>query len=149
MAHSANHELHFYLAHVASSKANDLGARPSRRNIFGCGLCLLNISAQDEGIRAESNQGSGLHAANGSRAAGDEYDLALCQQSAVSHASLAISRAGESLKRGQGCSLKMSSRHTALRYLDSGTDMIATRLLLTEVVEDKDKTEGVWAEGSE
>lgn len=100
MAHPANHELYSHLAHVASSKANDLGARPSRRNIFGCGLCLLNISAQDEGIRAKSNQGSGLHAANGSRAAGDEYDLALCQQSAVSHASLAISRVGESLKGG-------------------------------------------------
>lgn len=75
-----------YLAHVASSKANDLGARPSRRDIFRCGLCLFNVSAQDEGIRAESNQGSGLHAANGSRAAGDEYDLVLCRQSPISHA---------------------------------------------------------------
>lgn len=68
-----------YLAHVASSKANDLSARSSRRDIFRGSLCLLNVSAQDEGVGAESNQGSGLHAANGSRAAGDEDDLALCR----------------------------------------------------------------------
>lgn len=69
-----------YLAHVASSKANNLGARPSRCDIFRCGLCLFNVAAQDEGVGAKSNQGSGLHAANGSRAAGDEDDLSLCQQ---------------------------------------------------------------------
>jgi hypothetical protein len=91
-----------YLAHVASSKANDFGARSSRCDVFRCGLCLLNVSAQDEGVRAQSNQGSGLHAANGSRAAGDEDDLALCRQSVISHASLAISQAGEVSKGGHG-----------------------------------------------
>lgn len=66
-----------YLAHVAFSNANDLGARPSCCNVLGRSLRLAGVSAQDTGVRTESDHCSGLHAADGACAAGDEDDLVL------------------------------------------------------------------------
>ncbi len=67
-----------YLAHVAFSNANDLCARPSCCNVLGRSLRLAGVSAEDTGVRSESDHCSGLHAADGACAAGDEDDLVLC-----------------------------------------------------------------------